>query len=267
ALGVAFDESFTIGVATMSYSLIRNESEDEDASPFFGNWTATAGQFDVPFGLDYHKYASVDRLTVTQPLICEQSHGGWNDIGLLNTLETEIGSLDAWVVKGIDSRIWDSAEEVPEDVADDDPRWTDVPSQVSGGMQLNVSPIADVDFGCSVTRGWSEERSPAFSLIGLHAQGGWKNSSIKTEFIRAVKAEMTAPQVTRGFYVEVLQAFDPVFVIGRVDYVEDAKADIMHYYSAGGGVMITEGLEWRTEYQMHSETHEGRVLFQVVAGF
>ncbi|MBU0509414.1 hypothetical protein KKH27_11350 [bacterium] len=266
-VAVAYDESFGIGAATMSYAFRSVEVEDGEPSPLISNWTASVGQFDVPFGLDYGRYASVDRPSVSEPEVCGATHGNWNDVGLLTTVMTRFGSLDAWTVKGMDSRMWNSTEEIPEDVADDDERWLTVESRASGGARLDVTLIPGLGWGATAARGWAVAGEPAFTLVGLHAQGKWKSFRLQTEAIRAVKAEHVTPTVVRGCYVEAKQTFDPVFAVGRWDYVEEGEVNPLRYYNMGGGVTVTDGLECRTEYRIQSPSHTGQVLFQVVARF
>jgi len=58
------------------------------------------GKFDMPFGLDYLSYASIDRSTFTQPLVIEKTIAGWNDIGIDYHLFTGKLKFDVWGVNG-----------------------------------------------------------------------------------------------------------------------------------------------------------------------
>jgi hypothetical protein len=58
------------------------------------------GKFDMPFGLDYLSYASVDRPTFTQPLVIEKTIAGWNDIGVDFHLFAGKFKFDVWTVNG-----------------------------------------------------------------------------------------------------------------------------------------------------------------------
>jgi hypothetical protein len=81
SLAIAYDEgSFGIGALTVDYSAW---FADESRPPMLGieNVTVGGGQFDVPFGIDYHVYPSIDRKLVSSPLIVENTHDSWNDYG------------------------------------------------------------------------------------------------------------------------------------------------------------------------------------------
>jgi hypothetical protein len=80
-LAIAYDEdSFTIGVFTVDYNIW----QADEFSPFIlgiENITIGGGRFDVPFGIDYHVYPSIDRKLVSSPLVVEYTHNSWNDVG------------------------------------------------------------------------------------------------------------------------------------------------------------------------------------------
>lgn len=63
------------------------------------------GKFDMPFGLDYLSYASIDRSTITQPLVIEKTIAGWNDIGIDYHLFKENLKFDLWAVNGFNKGV------------------------------------------------------------------------------------------------------------------------------------------------------------------
>ena len=63
------------------------------------------GKFDMPFGLDYLSYASIDRPTISQPLVIEKTIAGWNDIGVDYHLFKNNLKFDVWVVNGFNTGV------------------------------------------------------------------------------------------------------------------------------------------------------------------
>jgi len=87
ALAIAYDEgNFTIGAFTADYN-IWSASETTPSLWGIENVTIGGGQFDVPFGIDYHVYPSIDHKLVSTPLVVESTHDSWNDLGGYATAE------------------------------------------------------------------------------------------------------------------------------------------------------------------------------------
>ncbi|RPH94356.1 hypothetical protein EHM69_07600 [candidate division KSB1 bacterium] len=267
ALSLWYDESFVVGAATISYALRDIESEENKPVPLISNWTITAGQFDMPFGLDYFRYTSIARPTITMPDAVMATHNGWNDIGLMSSWSFRYGSLDFYGVKGFENRVWNSDEEIPGDVADDDERWQTVQPQISGGTRLHLNIIPKVECGLSLARGWSSGRDPVMSLAGVHAQTGYRGFSVMGEMLYSRKAETVKPLTARGFYLEAMQSIGKLYAIARHDYVDEESAEILRYYSFGAGVRIAENLFCRTEFRTNESGADRRLYLQVAAGF
>ena len=267
ALSLCYDEEFYVGAATMSYAMYLAEETEKDGGPLISEWVATAGQFDVPFGLDYEMYCSIDRPTITSPAVVEATHDSWNDLGFLTSLNARLGRLDAFVVKGYESEVWNSDEELPVDVSSDDERWLIVSPEVSAGARLSMSVLSGIECGASLARGWASHGAAAMSLVGVHARVRHQGFSVKAEGISSRKAESVAPRSTEGYYVEMQQSFGRVYGIARADQVDDDLYGNGRYYGAGAGVTVVEGLLARGEFQWNASEETGQVFLQVAARF
>jgi hypothetical protein len=267
ALSVCYDDQFGIGAATFSYALIKTDVGDEIPAKAFQGWSISAGQFDVPFGLDYLKYASNARLSVTQPEIVNAVHGSWNDVGMTTELATRLGTVHAYAVQGFAANVWDSGEPIPADAVDDDERWAVVQPSMAGGMRFNCSPLPDVDAGFSAARGFDRHGRADWTMGGVHAQAGYHSYSIKGEALECRKAEQLRPFTVRGFYMEGLKDFGPMFLMGRISYVQGDPLQAGHFYGFCAGLQIVDGFECRLEYCTRHEDGRQAVRGQVVASF
>lgn len=266
-LSLCYDETIVVGAATIAFAPYLRESDEGQSAPSVSKWTLTAGQFSVPFGLDYVYYCSPDRPTITQPDVYAATHESWNEVGLTSSLGTRWGSLDVYAVKGFETRVWNSEDEINNDATDDDERWLYSQPQVSCGARLNLTLIPGVECGASFARGWQTNRTVEHTISGAHVQAGYRNFLLKAEGIRLLKAESVKPTMVEGWYLEGMQGFGRFFALARQDYVNDEESGIARHYSVGGGVRIDENLECRAEYRTDENGADRHLLTQVVAKF
>ena len=214
-LSICYKDVFILGAATIAYRLYQKDETTPLQAFSLANWNMTAGQFDIPFGLDYQVYTSISRKTITMPTVVSKTHGGWNDLGILNSMGFGLGTVDAFAVKGFSSQYWTSNEPFDESASDDDPRWAECESNVSGGVRASFTMIPGIEYGASVARGWLSGGGRAMSMAGVHAQTTWQPFKLKGEAIICNKAESLHKEVTRGLYAEVFKPLGRFFAIGR----------------------------------------------------
>jgi hypothetical protein len=265
-LSVYYEESLYIAAATIAYSPYKAEVAEGAKGPFVTDWTATAGQFDIPFGLDYQVYTSIARETITMPAVVAGSHGGWNDAGLMNTITTGIGTLNLIAVKGFESRVWNGSFPLPPAVSPDNENWAVCSPSVSGAARLNFTFVPGLQYGGSFVRGWSNGQR-AMTMSGVHTQASWKALSLKAEGIYLRKGESICPELVRGSYLETMQTLGKFYLVQRYDYLDPDIAPLERYISAGAGIHIGENLICRGEYRVRTDTSTPQLFFQVAAGF
>jgi hypothetical protein len=268
ALAIAYDDgSFGVGFATIQYALRHTEAGGSQNTPLISDWSVTAGKFNPPFGLDYQACASTDRKSVSVPQIVEKTHDDWVDVGAVNTFSSPYGSMDFYVVKGFDSHVWRGEGPAPEGVSEDDEHWCTITPGMSSGLRLNVVLLPGVEGGGSLMRGWAGHGEAVMTLSGLHLHADWKKLGAKIEAIRLRKAENTIPEVSQGGYAETLENAGRIFLLQRLDYVEEAAATPARLCSMGAGVEAGAGVECRTEYRWDIRTRDRQLFFQIAARF
>lgn len=268
-VGVYYAEGeFSLVAASVSFAPLASAAGD-DASPvrLVKDVAFTAGQFDVPFGLDYLVYAPLDRPLVSMPRPVAASYGFWNDLGVCASVGGTFGALDLYAVKGFETTFWTSDEPLPADVADDDERWQTTQPSVSGGLRFNVVPLAGIDAGLSLARGWNRSGASSLTLAGLHLQRSAKVLTLKAEALQAATAEDVRPQHLRGAYLEATERLGRPFLVQRADALDRDGAGRQQGYSLGAGWTFSEGLEGRAEYGWESLSRTPQIHLQLVAGF
>ncbi len=105
---VAFNnetENMELAMAFVHYSFNDGPGKHPRRIEGYDHSALLIGKFDMPFGLDYLSYASLDRPSVTQPLVIEKTIAGWNDIGIDYHLFKNNLKIDIWTVNGFSKGI------------------------------------------------------------------------------------------------------------------------------------------------------------------
>jgi hypothetical protein len=259
------DGQIEIGWATIAYDWLGGADQDRDG--FWQHVASTVGLMDVPFGLDYEVYSSIDRRSVTQPSVVPYTFDSWSDIGALGTFGSRLGVLDVYAVKGFDSRVWTGEEAVNEDVAADDEHWAICSPAISAGARWNMPLNAHVETGLSAAHGWLANQRTAMDLLGAHARFTWSTLALKAEAIQHVHGETLQQEIARGAYAEAVESLGRFYGVARYDYVEIEGTPEVRACSVGAGVHLLEHIQLRSEYRWHVDTPERQLLMQVAAGF
>ena len=98
-------ENMELAMAFIHYSFQDGPGKHPRRVEGYDHSALLVGKFDMPFGLDYLSYASVDRPTVTQPLVIEKTIAGWNDIGIDYHLFMGKLKFDLWAVNGFNEGV------------------------------------------------------------------------------------------------------------------------------------------------------------------
>jgi hypothetical protein len=98
-------ENIELAMAFIHYSFGSGPGKHPRRVETYNHSAFLLGKFDMPFGLDYLSYASIDRATITQPLVIEKTIAGWNDIGIDFHLFKSNFKFDVWAVNGFNEGI------------------------------------------------------------------------------------------------------------------------------------------------------------------
>ena len=200
------------------------------------------GRFDVPFGIDWHVYPSIDRLLVSGPLVVDGTHGGWNDLGVQAYAEAGRFDLVGYAVRGADI---DAAE------------W-------AAGTRVGVRS-GDAALGLSLAGLHDGSGLPNRHLLGADIQWSFNSLSAKAEYVRRWPAARGQDGVQHGAYVQGTWENQRYFAVVRLGALETADGDEQRL-SVGGGWRMRENCQLRMEFQSNSAARE--VLFtQLVVGF
>jgi hypothetical protein len=256
-------ENIELAMAFVHYSFDDSPGKHPRREEAYDHSAIQIGKFDMPFGLDYLSYASIDRPTVTQPLVVEKTIRGWNDVGIdFHTFNGNF-KFDIWAVNGFDEGIGLGGNI----------RYT-----FFSFLELGISHSSDiVEF---------KERKDWLSGFDLHATVG--NFNLKSEYIwmkgvfEGERDTLLANDRNHGVYFQLLTELKewtalPMFVTLRYgaweseyDRDEDGIDDCQNRYTAAIGYNVGENISIRAEIvsnQIDNGDRENQGFLQFVVGF
>jgi hypothetical protein len=264
AVAIAYnaDEStFELGAAEIGVNLYSDEET------FLSSFDVTAGQFDVPFGIDLNWYPSIDRKLVTGPAVVDLTHGGWNDFGVRFEAASASGNITAYWVNGFEYPVMANAdnvdillEKVGLSVALGDE--VDVPPTNMFGTRLGLTPVPGFELGGSVAMGINDENIDNVNLYGGDIQYSFANLNLKGEYI----ARTVGDNDINGYYVQPTLNISSAFVTGRYgswSFGDDWTPRI----SLGAGYSIMDAAEIRFETTIEDNSDDNLSFVQFAAGF
>ncbi len=238
------------------------------------------GQFDVPFGIDYQVYPSIDRRMVTGPLVVHATHEDWNDYGVQLYAEHPMFNLIAYATNGFGYEAGYDATGVflgyngsTYDPEDETLLLAEMAPKMAVGGRLGVTPVEIAEVGVSYAGFINEDDEIDMSLLGVDFQVNYENIFVKGEYISHTLGSTGDNETTNtGFYVQGLYDFGKFYAFTRYgSYSPDIEGvDPVTRISPGGGWVIYENCQIRAEYQMNTveDVEDDDVLFiQLVVGF
>ena len=230
----------TLAVLVADFRLV--DSGDVQSALGVESLNVLVGRFDVPFGIDWHVYPSIDRLLVSGPLVVDGTHGGWNDLGVQAYAEAGRFDLVGYAVRGADI---DAAE------------W-------AAGTRVGVRS-GDAALGLSLAGLHDGSGLLNRHLLGADIQRSFNSLSAKAEYVRRWPAARGQDGVQHGAYAQGTWENQRYFAVVRLGALETAAGDEQRL-SVGGGWRMRENCQLRMEFQANSAARE--VLFtQLVVGF
>lgn len=249
-------EAFGVGTAALNLQFSPGDlvAVCRDRGP---GWTGLlVGRFDVPFGIDWMLYPSLDRPLVTMPLPVAATHGGWNADGVL--LYGAAGAWNALVhsTTGFDhSRVLDSGGEGI---------WT---GRHALGGRLGWVPAAGIALGASAAAIQAvEDRHSQFLAGGdLFVRRG--PASLRGEFLR-LRTRADEVHLDHGWYLAGQWDLGGPYAIVRWDAWQPEHQAHERRVSWGAGVPLHGAVMVRAEYEWWpGAANPDRLVLQVAAGF
>lgn len=234
-MAVAYDPASGLwGLAVLAANYTLTEGDRLDAS-------LRAGQFDVPFGIDWRTYASVDRKVVTAPLLLDATHEGWNDLGMNAHLEKGRFTLDGFLLNG--TSCGRGLGTCPVNRPEVDRAF---------GSRLGFFPSAGWELGFSNAYFTDPDDGLTMSLYGGDLQAALGAFFFKAEYVLQISDQNTPAEAeNHGFYVQGLYDLGAPYLFVRYDTLDYdcGCAPSATRWSLGGGYELQPGLEVRLEHQ------------------
>jgi len=254
-------DNFELGAAELSLNLHADENS------FITSVDFSAGQFDVPFGIDFLVYPSIDRKLVTPPLVVERTHDSWNDFGIKLSLYSNYVKLVVFGVNGFDASFEVVNEAQSQALGVDIGDEIDTSPANTFGARLGLTPVADFELGGSVAFGLNDTDEDEMILIGGDVRYQLTNLSLKGEYIYHSFNRSIADEENEGYYIQALYGMDPVFWVGRYGAIQPDGEDWTNRFTLGIGYTVTETVELRFETIINEDSDENTNILQLVAGF
>jgi hypothetical protein len=255
AMALAYDpdaETFALAVLALEMPLFSRAN-------FTGKMTV--GQFDVPFGIDYQVYASVDRRLVNGPLFLDCSHEGWNDLGARVKLQRGQFGADVFVING---------NQCGRGVVDPIKFVERLDIKRAEGMRGFFTATETLELGVSGALFHDEAGNHPMTLVGADFQMAWGAFSAKGELVAQNLDRDTPGEVTNtGYYVQGMYEFGRYYGIARYGRwnPELAEAETPERLSLGAGYVVREGLEFRLQHDAGLHDLEDTTWVQMVMNF
>ncbi len=255
-------DHFGVGAAFVTFNPYTSEHD------FLRSASITAGQFDVPFGIDYLVIASPDRKFITVPRAVEGTHESWNDLGIQFGLESSAGNLVVYGVNGFESLTHVLDEEASITAGHDVYEEIETTPANAFGMRLGGTPTEDLEIGASIATGLNSDGENEVLLWGGDIQWSTSAFEIKGEWLYRSAHRSIKEEINRGWYLQgAYNLLDRAFVIGRYGSFKEAHHEWTDQVSIGGGYRLMDGVELRYESVINEHSAENQNIVQVVVSF
>jgi hypothetical protein len=208
------------------------------------------GRFDVPFGVAYLEYPSVENRLTTLPQAVLATHGAWNDVGAQFYAVGDHWTTIGYVVNGIEHPI--GADE-------------SAPARTAAGAR--VSGKVDEVFEAGASAAWDFAAAGPVMFFGggdLSARLG--PLDVRGEYLLKHVRAQGVPELTHGAYGRALVHLDPAFLTARYDTVLENSTTLDRRISGGAGVEIFPQGEVRAVYEQSLDREIRSVTLQLVGG-
>lgn len=284
AMGLAYDvnEDVAISEAFVDWNLYRWDGQPRDNPLGTLSLNVKAGQFDVPFGLDWRTYRSIDRPLVSVPMVIANTHRGWNDLGISARGMLTWANWSVFAVNGFGTsstlRLPQRPEPVDLTAGETDVSSEDVIPTEAYGARFGLIMSNQIEFGTSFAAGYTDNNDQDERLFGLDFTGQTERLELKAEFINHQRYRTTAKESVFGYYIQgKFTINDHWFGVMRQDGF-NADGSMVYPFnttmtktilctSAGAGYRLHPNAQFRVEYQLAEGSSNDTVFLQSVVGF
>lgn len=263
------DGAFSVGAVYADLKLWGSGEGFLHSSRRIEEFGIIVGQFDVPFGLDWKNYASIDRLLISAPEVCENTHGLWNDVGVQAYFNAGWVNATAFAVNGFNTYAEITHHELNlstgeyEDVIE----TIDTSPRHAYGMRLGFGTDEVLEIGISGALGDNRSHKPEMLIWGFDVSTVFLGLNVRSEFITEELNRSIAAERRRGFYVEGIQPLGDVYLISRYGGLKSTGSDEWNkQLSVGGGYKIGEEVRLSAEFR-HDVKDIDLLAIQMVFGF
>ncbi len=264
------DESkFELGAAILDIHFSNFDGDSHLRDSRMVHTSLIIGQFDVPFGIDYNSYASVDRKLITAPRVVNLTHEGWNDLGFNLTIEGQRGNLSLFVVNGfessaeISSQVINLATSLMEEQIEE---VNTTPSNAFGG-RIGFNLFKNLEIGSSAALGLNADNKDEMVLLGTDLQLHINNFLVKGEYIHHSVNRSIQRENNQGYYIQSLYNFESFYLTSRYGSFQPDGIEWVGQLSIGGGIPISHGTEIRIESLIHESSANNKTMLQFVTEF
>ena len=250
-------EAFGSGAFIIDFHLFGSAGDHLRSVEGLNHSGVLIGQFDVPFGIDWQVYPSIDRKLVSGPLVVENTHDSWNDIGVQAYVEQPLYNFVAYSTNGFGYEYEDS---------NGTPMKVEMKSALGG--RFGFKPYDMLEIGGSYATFRNKDGKPDMTMTGVDFQFNYESLALKGEYISHVQGLETKSVSHSGYYAQAAYDFGKFFLVGRQGlFSSDIDSKNLTRTSVGAGWVFTEGAEIRIEQQLNSENDESLTFIQLVIGF
>lgn len=259
-------EAFELGAAELALR-IRKPRENSALA-----LDLVAGQFDVPFGIDYQFYASADRRLITAPWFYEATGDGWrgwNDVGVRLEGAGERFNFAAYWVNGFEAsatiteRVLNLSTGLLEDVETE----INTTPRDAFGAHAGYSPLEGLEVGASLALGMNASGKEEMLLRGIDAQYSYQQWSFKGEYASHSVNRSVSRDDHNGYYLQGLYQFSSLYAVARYSSFTPHGAGRTERISLGAGTEVAPNVEFRVENVIAEGSFEDMTLLQLVSTF
>lgn len=229
------------------------------------------GQFDVPFGLDWRVYSSIDRHLVSVPLVIAETHQGWNDLGVQFYTHLSWANVSVYAVNGFGTspalRLEENDVLPPRLIASEEEAADNIIPNEAYGARFGLYMSDKVEFGTSFAAGYGEDNDQQSRMFAFDCTMAFDELELKGEFISRRRDFSSGRWDDLGYYIQGVYAWGKQFGVVRGDVYRPDGGPANFSTSAGAGYIVRKNAQLRVEYRMAEGSSNDTIFLQTAVAF